>query len=249
MQTFGTAQNAIAVLFFLTLLTLGLDSTFAWAETWVSYVDDAFRSAGKPQKKVTSVALVSAVLFLIGLPFCTRMGNELLDTVDNFVGLMFLLFGVFIEGVLFVFFFGFDRFETALATACGHTLGPVERAFWMFTTHVTMPLIPIVLFVWGFVNDATNAYGGYPDWMLGIGWFLLAVCLVLIPVGAVLGFKAGARGCLDELPGAQLARGVAEGSAAASADQREMPTVLGKQDEKMPDAAIQQTADGTPAAN
>merc|ERR1711988_1655181 len=43
MQTFGDAKHVIAVLFFLTLLTLGLDSTFAWAETWISYVDDFWR--------------------------------------------------------------------------------------------------------------------------------------------------------------------------------------------------------------
>lgn len=214
MQTFGEAKHVMAVLFFLTLLTLGLDSTFAWAETWISYVDDFFRykkirtgpNKDKPVPKWVSVAIVCVVLFLFGLPFCTRMGNELLDTVDNYVGLMFLLFGVFVEGIIFVGFFGFDRFETALRTACGHPLGPIERAFWKFTTHFTMPVIPIILFIWGFVRDASKPYEGYPGWMQAIGWFLLCVCLVLIPLGAVKGW--GGAGMLDDLPGAKHAREV-----------------------------------------
>merc|ERR1712054_471093 len=73
-----------------------------------------------------------------------------------------------------------------------------------------MPVIPFILFIWGFVQDASRPYGGYPDWMLGIGWFLLVVCLVLIPAGAVKGWVQGEQGILDELPGAELAREAAQ---------------------------------------
>lgn len=214
MQTFGDAQNIIAVLFFLTLLTLGLDSTFAWAETWVCYVDDTIRLL-KPDAKVPkaySVAFVSVVLFLIGLPFCTRMGNELLDTVDNYVGLMFLLFGVFIESILFCLHFGFNRFVDALDTACGVKLGPIQKVYWRVTTHFTMPAIPIGVFIWNFVQAYQEPYEGYPGWMQIIGWTLMSICILLIPIGAATGLRLGGSQ-LDNMPGKKIsddAKGVAK---------------------------------------
>lgn len=214
MATFGDAQNIMAVLFFLTLLTLGLDSTFAWSETWVSYVDDTIRLLRPDAKipKAYSVAAVSLVLFLIGLPFCTRMGNELLDTVDNYVGLMFLLFGVFIEGILFCFHFGFARFEDALDTACGVKLGPIQKVYWRVTTHFTMPAIPIGVFIWNFVQACQEPYEGYPGWMQGIGWTLMFICILLIPIGAATGLRLGGSQ-LDNMPGKRIsddAKGVAQ---------------------------------------
>jgi len=161
----------------------------------------------KPMPKVVNVAVVCFVLFLFGLPFCTRMGNELLDTVDNYVGLMFLLFGVFIEGILFVVHFGFDRFDEALRTACGVTMGPIARNYWRITTHFTMPVIPFIIFVWDFVKVCSNPYEGYPGWMQSIGGLLLGICLVLIPVGALTAVRSGGGSRLDEMPGFKLAAG------------------------------------------
>merc|ERR1711957_326390 len=211
MGTFGGAKNIMAVILFVTLLTLGLDSTFAWVETLVSYVDDAQRAfnANRPAEKkmvvpkIASTGFVSVILFLFGLPFCARMGLELLDTVDNYVGLMFLLFSVFIEGILFPVHFGFDRFEMALKTACGVTMGPVQRAYWRFTTHGTMIVIPLCLFIWDFVNACMKPYGDYPAGMQAVGFVLLFICLLLVLIGAVTAGKMGGS-TLDDMPGAKL---------------------------------------------
>lgn len=216
MRAFGGAQNVISVLFFVTLLTLGLDSTFAWAETWVSYIDDTVRLFRKEGvKKIYLVGAVCVIMYLSALPYCTRMGFELLDVVDNFVGLEFLMFGVFLEAIIFTFFFGFERFETALKTACGKQLGPIERVFWRFTLHFTMPLIPGFLFFYDTIKLIYEAVADKKfyvcEWMDVIGWVLLAICLLLIPFGAVLGLvDKTPRVSLDEVPGAQLAKMVLE---------------------------------------
>jgi len=220
MRAFGGAQNVISVLFFVTLLTLGLDSTFAWAETWVSYIDDTARLFRKEGiKKIYLVGAVCVIMYLSALPYCTRMGFELLDVVDNFVGLEFLLFGVFLEAIIFTFFFGFERFEVALKTACGKELGPIEKVFWRFALHFTMPLIPGFLFFYDTITLIVNAFvkEGKAKWYVGVGWMdaigwvLLAICLLLIPLGAVLGLvDKTPRVSLDEVPGAKLARMVLE---------------------------------------
>merc|ERR1712137_335979 len=191
MQTFGSFRNVMSVLFFMCLLTLGLDSTFAWMETFISNVEDGLRLIGKPQKKWVTVTVLCILYFLLGLPYCTRMGLEFLDTVDNFVGLMFLLLGVFLESIMFSANFGFARFIDAIKTASGVSLNPAWKAYWAFTTHFSIPLFCGVLFVYDMDTNRETPYGGYPDWMLGFGWTLLAICMVLIPVGAIVALARG----------------------------------------------------------
>merc|ERR1712064_43410 len=55
-----------------------------------------------------------------------------------------------------------------------------------FTTHFSIPLFCGVLFVYDMNTNREDPYGGYPDWMLGIGWTLLSICMVLIPVGTII---------------------------------------------------------------
>jgi solute carrier family 6 amino acid transporter-like protein 5/7/9/14 len=49
MQYFGDLSNVMSVLFFVMLLTLGLDSAYAWLETVVSYVADFMEEYGYEQ--------------------------------------------------------------------------------------------------------------------------------------------------------------------------------------------------------
>jgi len=110
MRTFGSMANAMAVLFFIMLMALGLDSTFAWAETLVSILEDTLHS--KLDRRVPKNQIVGAcclVLFVFGLPFCTRMGNALVDVVDHYVGTVFLLFACLIEIIMFNMHYKFER--------------------------------------------------------------------------------------------------------------------------------------------
>lgn len=207
MQTFGSFKNVMSVLFFMTLLTLGLDSTFAWMETFISYVEDGLRLIGKPQKKWVVVTVLCIMFFLLGLPYCTRMGLEFLDTVDNFVGLMFLLLGVFLESLMFSINFGFARFIDAIKTASGVNLNPVWKAYWAFTTHFSIPLFCGVLFVYDMNTNRETPYGGYPGWMLDFGWTLLSICIILIPVGFIIAFvKNEKESGLINAPGYKLSQ-------------------------------------------
>merc|ERR1712151_1130619 len=75
----------------------------------------------------------------------------------------------------------------------------------MGTTHFTMPIIPLCIFIWNFVQACQSPYGDYPGWMQGIGWFLMAVCILLIPIGALFGCGKGG-GKLDMMPGFEIAQ-------------------------------------------
>lgn len=238
MQTFGDARNVISVLFFLMLLTLGLDSTFAWAETFVSYMDDGMRALQKRQNKITLVGVFCVVMFLAGLPYCTRYGLETLDVVDNYLGLNMLLFGVPLEVVIFLKQFGFDRFKTALKTASGVTLDPLAEAYWRLCFFVTVPIIPTILFFWVVIDGIQTPYGGYADWLNGIGWFLMIVALLLIPGGAAKYFYYDkSRGdkliSLDECAGKKISDAYARVEEEKKMGASPKPAMVGSQEPTM----------------
>ena len=60
------------------------------------------------------MGIVCFLFFLVGLPFCTAEGNNLLDVVDHFAVSYYLLLACFLEAVMFGFDFGFERFEHAV---------------------------------------------------------------------------------------------------------------------------------------
>jgi NSS family neurotransmitter:Na+ symporter len=184
MDSFGGAKNVMAVLFFVMLFTLGFDSAVAWAETVVSIVEDLMDM--KNFKKValwkTSLAVCS-VSYLLGLVYATRKGNEILDVVDHYVGIVFLLVVCFIEALILNFEFGWRRLALSLKSATfglkglpeGRTIFP--NYLCRFDFHVAVPFMTAGLALYTFINDIQEPYGGYPNSILIWGWVLLAICL------------------------------------------------------------------------
>ncbi|KAL3798680.1 hypothetical protein HJC23_004431 [Cyclotella cryptica] len=186
MPLFGAAQNAMSVLFYVMLLTLGLDSSYAWTETIVHAVEEVLKSKGYrlPTWQVTLVLCV--IMFCFGLVFTTRMGCNILDVIDMFVGTIFLLAACFIESIIFNFDIGWKRLKYALQAATygsksypnGRTLFP--RFLCRFDFHVTVPLATAFLFTYQVIHVATEPYRGYPRSLLAWGWTLLAICLAIV---------------------------------------------------------------------
>jgi len=175
MQGYGTFSNVASVLFFLTLLTLGLDSTFAWAETFLSIADDFCRGKGwKTPKRVLLVIICSAG-FLLGLPYCTPLGSYLLDVVDHFVGSIFLLLACCFEAIVFSCGYTWTRLDAGIKSATGKELRP--RRFYQFLLGIVIPCVTGLLALQLVIANLRRSYGGYPAQLLAVGWSLLAGCL------------------------------------------------------------------------
>ena len=74
------AARFFAALFFLLLLTLGIDSAFSMTEPVVESIVDKWGV-----KKKLVLPLVCVFGFLVGLPFTTRAGFYWIDIVDHFI--------------------------------------------------------------------------------------------------------------------------------------------------------------------
>ncbi|KAH7305909.1 creatine transporter [Stachybotrys elegans] len=89
------ASNLWAVLFFLTLMFLGLSSAFALLDSLVTLVCDT--DWGKKIPRVAVTAILCVISFLLSLIFCTEFGYYLLDAVDTYVNYLSLFFVVWAE--------------------------------------------------------------------------------------------------------------------------------------------------------
>lgn len=88
--------NFWAVFFFLTLMLLGVSSTYPMLDTVVTLIMDAW--GHKVSRPVVATSLV-VTSFLLSLMYCTQFGYYLLDGVDRWVNNIALVFVVWSECV------------------------------------------------------------------------------------------------------------------------------------------------------
>jgi NSS family neurotransmitter:Na+ symporter len=184
MDSFGGAKNVMAVLFFVMLFTLGFDSAVAWTETVISIVEDLIDMKNYKKLPLWQLSLaVCSVSYVLGLVYATRKGNEILDVVDHYVGIVFLLVVCFIEALILNFEFGWRRLALSLKSATiglnglpeGRTIFPTYLC--RFDFHIAVPAMTAGLALYTLINDLQEPYGGYPSSILIWGWTLLAICL------------------------------------------------------------------------
>jgi len=176
-----------AILFFLMLFTLGLDSQFAIVETLLTGVLDynpRWRS-----KKVLVVAAVCTVGFILGLPLTCPGGGYLLDLLDNYAAVWPYLFIGFTELVLVSWVYGYFNFidDIVEMTNAKWLNGPVKYFLWAFYGFVSPLLIIIILLIdWANYKPFKKGDYVYPGWANGIGWFIAMFCILSVPVVMVL---------------------------------------------------------------
>ncbi|XP_012940461.1 sodium- and chloride-dependent glycine transporter 1 [Aplysia californica] len=171
-----------AILFFLMLLTLGLDSQFAMIETVLTGVLDQYPNL-RPRKTLVILS-ICCLLFLLGLPLTCPGGMYLLQLMDNYVGGMTLIILGFFELVAVVYVYGFQRFCRDINLMTGST----QFIFWRVTWCVVSPLTIGFIFVYMFIDYSPSTYGDdytYPVWADVFGWLFTLASAAAIPVTMV----------------------------------------------------------------
>ncbi|CAJ1946228.1 unnamed protein product [Cylindrotheca closterium] len=186
MQYFGSAANAMSVLFFSTLFLLGLDSAYAMEQTLTSYALDFFAERGLPKLPRWKMSLVCCLgSALVGIIFATQRGNELLEVFDHFIGSIALLLVAFMESLMLNWDFTYQRLEYALAkatynnpsTPTGRRLGPASLCKLDF--FFTVPILAGALALYLIVLDFMDGYGSYPKFVQAWGWVILVLILII----------------------------------------------------------------------
>uniref|UniRef100_A0A7S3EXJ0 Uncharacterized protein n=1 Tax=Haptolina ericina TaxID=156174 RepID=A0A7S3EXJ0_9EUKA len=138
------------------------------------------------------------------------MGNELLDTVDHYALSYFLLFGCFLESIMFAADYGWTRFEAAIrqatlanrSTPGGRYLFPHPQ-YWRFCLYVTVPGFTMFLFIQLWREDTSRRYSAYPGGLQAVGWTLISLLLAIAP----LTFWQTSKGSLEPMSAASRQQG------------------------------------------
>ncbi len=169
------------VLFFLMLLTLGIDSAFSLVEAGAASLIEKFK-----WKRVHVNIGFAVVAGLIGLIYTTRSGLYWLDIVDYFMN----NFGLLVVGILMCvavgWFYKHEEIREYANSKSDFTIG----RWWDFSVKYLTPIVVGALFVTNVVERVKAAYGGYSRIaeLLG-GWLVIMVFVVV----AVILFKKKGR--------------------------------------------------------
>ncbi|XP_038045589.1 sodium- and chloride-dependent glycine transporter 1-like [Patiria miniata] len=177
-----------AILFFIMLLTLGLDSQFTIMETVVTAIVDEFPTLRKKKPLVMLVAC--AIGFLLGFTCITRAGPYWVSLMDSYgAGFALLIYGL-CECIAMSWFYGVKRFKNDIRTMIGSGWVDFPLFLWWPINWccITPALLSFVL-MFNWMNWSEPTYNGdYPAWARAIGWMMILSSIIWIPVIAIFEF-------------------------------------------------------------
>lgn len=162
-------------LFFLTLLTLGIDSAFSLVEAISAAVaDEVHRQSAYVNHSMVAL-IVCAGGFLQGILYSTHGGLYLLDVVDHYVTNYNLVLVGLLQAIAVGWFFDIKAHREYINTTTTMNLG----RWWEFSIRYIVPASLIYLLANQVITDISQPYGGYPDLAQVIGWSVPIIPLLI----------------------------------------------------------------------
>ena len=166
------APGLFGIIFFMTLLTLAIDSAFSFVEAIDAALVDSFHWSISH-----TAAVMSVTLFCIGVVFCTGGGTHWMDILDHFVNSYGLALIGLIEVLAIGWWIGTKDIRSWINSVSDWRLG----RWWDVSIRYLAPLgIGSILalslwddFVAGLVRGDTSIYGSYPMWANVLGLLLI----------------------------------------------------------------------------
>ncbi|XP_067145487.1 sodium-dependent dopamine transporter [Centruroides vittatus] len=170
-----------AVIFFLMLLTLGLDSSFGGSEAIITALSDEYPKLKKNRELF--VACLFTLYYIIGLASCAQGGAYVVQLLDRYAAGYSILFAVFFEAIAVSWIYGIKRFSQDIYEMLGFEVGRWWKFCWMFVA----PFFILFIIVYGLSSYEPLTYEDYvyPTWANVLGMAIAASSVLCIPVMAV----------------------------------------------------------------
>ena len=177
----GPLGPLFGILFFLMLLTLGIDSAFAMVEAAVAGITDKWTV---PKGKTAIIFCI--IGFLLGIPLALGSGSHWIDIIDHWIGDVGLVAVALLQCIAVGWFLDIRALRTFVNDVSEIRVG----VWWEWFIRLIIPAcLMATLFFW-FKGELTAPFGSgnnppYPAWTLWVGGWGLT--LVLIVGSFVLG--------------------------------------------------------------
>ncbi|XP_036331898.1 sodium-dependent dopamine transporter [Rhagoletis pomonella] len=171
-----------ALIFFMMLLTLGLDSSFGGSEAIITALSDEFPKIGKNRE--IFVALLFSLYFVVGLASCTHGGFYFFQLLDRYAAGYSILIAVFFESIAVSWIYGTNRFCEDIKDMIGFPPGMYWQICWRFVA----PLFLLFITVYGLIGYEPLTYEDYtyPAWANALGWCIAGSSVIMIPAVAII---------------------------------------------------------------
>uniref|UniRef100_A0A8C0MB87 Transporter n=3 Tax=Canis lupus TaxID=9612 RepID=A0A8C0MB87_CANLF len=182
-----------AVVFFIMLLALGIDSSMGGMEAVITGLADDFQVLKRHRKLFTFG--VTFGTFLLALFCITKGGMYVLTLLDTFAAGTSILFAVLMEAIGVSWFYGVDRFSNDIQQMMGFKPGLYWRLCWKFVSPAFLLFVVVV----SVINFKPLNYDDYvfPLWANWVGWGIALSSMVLVPAYGIYKFFS-IRGSLRE---------------------------------------------------
>ncbi|MGN0764874.1 MAG: sodium-dependent transporter [Christensenellales bacterium] len=173
-------NSFIAFLFYMTLLTLAIDSAFSIVEGVATSISDKFKL--DPRKTRLTTCLCAA---LVSVLYITKGGLEWLDIVDKWANSFSLILVGIIECIVVGWFFKTSKVRDELNRTA--TTIKIKSGYdWIIK--IVAPLLLGGLFIWNLIDTIKSyggeggGYGGYPIWAQVIAGWLVFIAVFVIGI-------------------------------------------------------------------
>ncbi|XP_078524472.1 sodium-dependent noradrenaline transporter [Lissotriton helveticus] len=173
-----------AVVFFIMLLTLGIDSAMGGMEAVITGLADDIKILKRHRKLFTF--LVSFGTFLLALLCITNGGIYVFTLLDSFAAGTSILFAVLMEAIGVSWFYGVDRFSEDIEQMMGFKPGLYWRLCWKFVSPAFLLFVVIVSIIT--FKPLTYDEYTYPLWANRIGWGIAMSSMILVPAYIIYKF-------------------------------------------------------------
>lgn len=168
------------VIFFITLLTLGIDSAFALQEAFTTGIYDKWKIS---HEKLARYFVIAA--FALSLIFTTRSGYYWFDIVDKWICDFGLVLVGLIQCLIVGYIYNIQEFRQYLNSISEVRLGN----WWIIALKYITPLVLLIILIVNLYNEISHTYQDYPRWATAAGgWGMLLLFAVL---GYILYKKPG----------------------------------------------------------
>lgn len=157
------------IIFFLALLTFGIDSAFSMVEAITNGIKDKFNIS---REKATFV--ICLIGFLAGIFLTGGGGIYWIEITDHFISNFALVFIGLLECLIFGYIFGGEKIRKYANEVSEIKIG----IWWKFMLKIFAPVALISIALASLIEILTEGYENYPAWSLGVGTFIVILSII-----------------------------------------------------------------------